>query len=99
MGENSEKNYLSRQLVFQNGLKGVASGVVPKGKEAHSEYRSNELVSAFLTSTGLAGRMVVSGLLCGYINKGLIELTRQCQDDLGIKWRPIQDIITEGLEV
>lgn len=82
-----------------NGLKGVASGVVPKGKEAHSEYRTNEFVSAFLTSTGLAGRMVVSGLLCGYINKGLIELTRQCQDDLGIKWRPIQDIITEGLEV
>ena len=82
-----------------NGLKGVSSGVIPKGKEARSQYRKNEYVSAFLTSTGLAGRMVVSGLLCGYINKGLIELARQCQEDMGIKWRPIQDIMTEGLEV
>lgn len=87
------------KMVFSNGLKGVSSGVIPKGKESHSEYRPNEFVSAFLTSTGLAGRMVVSGLLTGYINKGLIELTRQCQEDLGIKWRPIQDIMTEGLDI
>ena len=86
------------KLVFQNGLKGVSSGVIPKGKEARSEYRPEEFVSAFLTSTGVAARMVVSGLLCGYINKGLIELTRQCQEDMGIKWRPMQDILLDGIE-
>ena len=87
------------KLTFNQGLKGVSSGVIPKGKEAHSMYRKNEFVSAFLTATGVSARMVVSCLLCGYINKGLIELSRQCQEDMGIKWRPIQDIMTEGLEV
>ena len=86
------------KLTFANGLKGVCSAIIPKGKEAYSEYRKNEAVSAFLTSTGVAARMVVSGLLNGYINKGLIELTRQVQEELGIKWRPIQDILLEGLE-
>lgn len=51
-----------------------------------------------MTSTGLASRMTVSQLLTGYIHKGLIELTRQCQDALGIKWRYIQDIISEGVD-
>ena len=86
------------KLTFANGLKGVCSAIIPKGKEAYSEYRKNEAVSAFLTSTGVAARMVVSGLLNGYINKGLIELSRQIQEELGIKWRPIQDILLEGLE-
>lgn len=86
------------KLVFSNGLKGVCGSVIQKGQEATSSYRPKEFVSAFLTSTGLAGRMVVSGLLTGYINKGLIELVRQCQDDLGIKWKYIQDIMLEKIK-
>ena len=37
--------------------------------------------------------MVSSCLVVGLINKGLIELTRQIQEELGIKWKPLQDIL------
>lgn len=87
------------KLTFANGLKGVCSAIIPPGKEAFTPYRQNEFVSAFLTATGVVKRMVVSCLLNGYINKGLIELSRQVQDELGIKWRPIQEILIEGLEI
>ena len=41
------------------------------------------------------GRMVPSALNLGMIFKLIIELTRQCQEELGIKWRPMQDILTD----
>jgi hypothetical protein len=86
------------KIVYLSGLKGVVSTLIPKGEEATSEYRPNEFVSAFLTSTGVFGRMVSSCMTNGLINKGLIELARSCQSELGIKWRPIQDILMDGIE-
>lgn len=81
------------KLTFYQGLKGVCSALIPEGEEAYSEYRKNEYVNGFLTSIGCAKRMVSSCMTLGLINKGLIELTRQCQEDLGIKWRPFQEIL------
>lgn len=86
------------KIVYLSGLKGVVSTLIPKGKEATSEYRPNEFVSAFLTSTGVFGRMVSSCMTNGLINKGLIELARSCQTELGIKPRMIQDILMDGIE-
>ena len=39
--------------------------------------------------------MVASSQSIGLMNKLLIELARQSQEDLGIKWRPLQDILSE----
>jgi hypothetical protein len=86
------------KLVYLSGLKGVVSTLIPKGEEATSEYRPEEYVSAFLTSTGVFGRMVSSCLTNGLINKGLIELARQCQSELGIKPRMIQEILMDGID-
>ena len=83
------------KLVFLNGLKGVCSMIISKEDDGYSDYRPKENVNAYLTATGVFGRMVSSVMTNGLINKGLIELTRQCQEDLGIEWRKIQDIISE----
>jgi hypothetical protein len=42
--------------------------------------------------------MVPSCYLLGFTNKLLVELTRQCQEELGIKWRPIQEIMEDEPE-
>ena len=82
------------KLVYYNGLKGVCSAIIPKADTAHSEYRPNEAVNAFLTCTGVGARMVPSALTTGLLNKAIIELTRQCQEKLGIEWRPLHVIMT-----
>ena len=82
------------KLVYYNGLKGVCSDVISKEDHAFSEYRPNESVNAFLTCSGVGARMVPSALSTGLLNKALIELTRQCQEKLGIKWRPLHEIMT-----
>ena len=52
-----------------------------------------ESVSSFLSLMGVFSRMVPSAFNYGLMTKLIVELTRQCQEELGIKWRPIQDIM------
>ena len=40
--------------------------------------------------------MVPSAISYGLLTKLLIELSRQSQEDLGIKWKPIQEIMTSN---
>jgi len=85
------------KLVFSpSALKGVCSYVIPKDKIARREYRPNEAVSAFLTVSGSFARMTPSCYLFGLTTKLIIELTRQCQEELGIKWKPIQEIMEQN---
>ena len=88
-----DKFGIGDKLVFDQALKGVNSYIIPKGKEGYTDYRKNEHINAFLTISGVMGRMVASTKLLGFSNKLLIELTRQCQDELGIEWKPLQDIL------
>ena len=44
------------------------------------------------------GRMVPSAMLQGLMNKLLIETARQCQEDLGIKPRMLNEILTDFKE-
>ena len=90
-----DKFGIGDKLVFAQALKGVNSYIVPKGEEAYTDYRSDEHINAFLTVDGVMARMVASAQAIGLTNKILVELSRQCQDMLGIKWRPLQDIINK----
>ena len=90
-----DKFGIGDKLVFGQALKGVNSYIIPKGQESTSVYRPEEHVNAFLTIGGVMGRMVASSQSIGLMNKLLIELSRQSQEDLGIKWRPLQDILSE----
>lgn len=96
--EVHDKFGIGDKLVFSQALKGVNSYIIPKGLEAHSEYRPEENINAFLTISGVMGRMVPSAQLQGYMNKLIIELTRQCQEELGIKPRMFQDILKTGIK-
>lgn len=91
-----DKFGIGDKLVFGQALKGVNSYIIPKGQESRSAHRPEEHVNAFLTIGGVMGRMVSSSQSIGLMNKILIELARQSQEDLGIKWRPIQDILLDN---
>ena len=95
--EVSDKFGIGDKLVFNQALKGVNSYIIPRGKEAYSEYRPEEHINAFLTNSGVMGRMVPSAYLQGLLNKLLVELSRQCQEELGIKPRMMQDMLDNGL--
>lgn len=88
-----DKFGIGDKLVFAQALKGVNSYIIEEGKEAYTDYRPNEHINAFLTVDGVMARMVSSAQAIGLTNKLLIELSRQCQETLGIKWRPLQDIL------
>lgn len=93
--EVDDKFGVGDKLVFSQALKGVNSYIIPKGDEAFSDYRPEEYVNAFLTISGVMGRMVPSAMLQGLMNKLLIETSRQCQEDLGIKSRMLNEILSD----
>lgn len=90
-----DKFGIGDKLVFGQALKGVNSTIIPIGDEAYTDFRPNEHINAFLTIDGVMARMVTSAQAMGLTNKILIELTRQCQEKLGIKWRPLQEILQD----
>ena len=90
-----DKFGIGDKLVFSQALKGVNSYIIPKGDEAYTDFRPNEYVNGFLTVSGVMGRMVASSPLQGLTLKLIIELTRSCQEDLGIKWKNLQEILKE----
>lgn len=92
-----DKYGVGDKLVFgPTGLKGVNSYVIPKKDAATAEYYGDkEKISAFLTCSGIGARMTPSAITTGLLNKALIALTRQVQEELGIEWRSIQEIMTD----
>ena len=81
-----DKMKVGDKLIFYSANKGVVKDIFPEGKEPRSEYRPNETIHALMSSESINGRMVGSIMINGAINKGLIELGRQCKDILGIKY-------------
>lgn len=81
-----DKMKVGDKLIFYSANKGVVKDIFPEGKEPRSEYRPNEAIHALMSSESINGRMVGSIMINGAINKGLIELGRQCKDILGIKY-------------
>lgn len=92
-----DKYGVGDKLVFgPTGLKGVNSYVIPKQDAATGEYYGDkEKISAFLACSGIGARMTPSAITTGLLNKALIALTRQIQEELGIEWRSIQEIMTD----
>lgn len=74
------------KVVFYDALKGVIRSKFPEGKEPYTDSRPDEKIHAYLGLSSCTGRMVSSVDFVLGINKGLIELTRQCKDILGIKY-------------
>lgn len=93
--KETDKFGIGDKLVFDQALKGVNSYIIPEEESAYTDYHPNEHINAFLTISGVMGRMVGSSQLVGLSNKLMIELARQCQEILGIKWKPLQDILRE----
>lgn len=61
-------------------LKFTTSHVIPKGREAYSEYRPNEEISTFIAPGAILARKTPSIWLTMATNKCLIEMTRHAID-------------------
>lgn len=72
------------KIVFYDALKGVARSKFSKGNEPYTEFRPDEKIHAFLGLCSVQARMVSSVDIVMALNKGIIELDRQCKDILGI---------------
>ena len=79
-------------MTFQAANKGVVKYVFPEGLEPYSEFRPEEPIHALAASRSFNARMVVSPILSGALNKGLIELDRQVKEIMGIKPRTLEEI-------
>ena len=72
------------KIVFYDALKGVVRDKFPIGKEPYTSFRPDEKIHAFLGLSSCQGRMVNSVDIVIALNKGIIELTRQCKEILNI---------------
>lgn len=72
------------KIVFYDALKGVCRNKFSKGNEPYTEFRPDEKIHAYLGLSSVIGRMVTSVDIVMAINKGIIELDRQCKEILGI---------------
>ena len=75
------------KIVFYSANKGVIGSIFPIGKEPRSDYRPKERIDALGACSSINARMVTSIITNGTIYKGLIELSRQCKDILGLPYK------------
>ena len=88
----TDKMGIGDKLVYSAALKGVIKDIFKEGEEPTTDFRPDEYVEGFITTSGVNARMVSSIIINGLINKGIIELTRKCQEHLGIKWKYLYDM-------
>lgn len=73
------------KLIYYSAVKGVVKDIFPKGDEPYSEYNKEEKIDSLLALGGINARMAMAGMKSGAINKGIINLTRQCKEILGLE--------------
>lgn len=71
------------KITFFTSAKTILAQVLDEGQEPHSEYRNTE-IEAVISPMSLISRMIPDIYLLGYTNKVILELKKQCIEDLGI---------------
>lgn len=87
-----DKMGVGDKLTYNTAIKGVVKDIIPKGKEPYTDFRPNEPIDALLTSASVNARMTASIISSGSLNKVLMELSRQCKEKLGIKWKNLTNV-------
>ena len=82
----NDKMKVGDKLIYYSALKGVIKDIFPEGEEPTSTYRPDETLDSMLSIGSINGRMTMSIVKTGIINKFLIELSRQCKEILGIPY-------------
>ena len=81
-----DKMGIGDKLTYNTGIKGTIKDIIKTGEEPYTDFRPDEPIDALLTSASVNARMVTSIIVCGAINKALVELTRKCKETLGMDW-------------
>ena len=90
--EYHDKMGIGDKLIYLDAVKGVVNKVIPDELAPRSTFRPEEKVDSFVSKGSLDARMVTSIQIVGSINKVLIELDRSIKEELGIKWKPIDEL-------
>ena len=68
------------KMTFQTALKGVISKVLTDSESPVSEYRSDEIIEAIETPTGIISRMCIDFYSILWVNKVLVEVGKQIKE-------------------
>ena len=68
------------KMTFQTALKGVISKVLTESESPVSEYRSDEIIEAIETPTGIISRMCIDFYSILWVNKVLVEVGKQIKE-------------------
>lgn len=79
-----DKMSIGDKLIYYSAVKGVVKDIFPVGQEPYSEYNKDEKIDSLLALGSINARMAMAGMKSGAINKGIINLTRQCKEILGL---------------
>ena len=76
-----------------NANKNVIYDIYDSKDSPYTDFRPNEKIDAITSASSIDGRMVLSPIKIGAINKIMIELQRKVCDIYGIKWKDLHEIM------
>jgi hypothetical protein len=79
---HEEKLDVGNKLSFFSACKGIVSEVISDDLAPYPEYRSEDVVEAVVSPMSLISRNTPDMMLQGFANKVVIELKKQCIEDL-----------------
>ena len=74
------------KIVYFSANKAVEKSVIPLNKEPYTDFRPNEPVDAFVSEVSIDKRIVCSSIICGSLQKLMVELDRSVKDIMGIPY-------------
>ena len=84
----SDKMGIGDKLVFMSAVKGETKNIFPKGEEPYTDRVPDEMVDTLCPLPSILHRMVASVKILTGLYKGVIELTRQMKEAVGLKYIP-----------
>ena len=84
----SDKMGIGDKLVFMSAVKGETKNIFPKGEEPYTNRVPDEMVDTLCPLPSILHRMVASVKILTGLYKGVIELTRQMKEAVGVKYIP-----------
>ena len=84
----NDKMGIGDKLVFMSAIKGETKNIFPIGEEPYTDSRPDEIVDSLCPLPSILHRMVASVKILTGLYKGVIELTREMKEAVGLKYEP-----------
>jgi len=87
-----DKFQIGSKQVVESANKNVIYNIYSDEDAPYTDARPTEAIDSITSCSSLDGRMVISPIINGGLNKAMIELSRKCKEIYGVKWETIHEI-------